>query len=71
MSVMRDLMTVINLEDYKERKDREKLFTVTICKSSPTKIRFKFDNMLESVGLDRENFEKMVKNARAIMGWNI
>ena len=60
---------ITELGKYRELQHCKTLFDVTLGKFSDRRIALTFDGSYESVTMDRENFEKMVKNARSIMGW--
>lgn len=63
-------MDITKLADYREKKEQENDFTVNIGRHSSTRINFSFGGYRESLTLNRQNFEKLVKYTRLIMGWD-
>jgi hypothetical protein len=61
---------VIDLDEYRETREQKSLSDVWLRKFSSRRIELAFDKWRKGLSLDRDNFEKMVRNARSIMGWD-
>jgi hypothetical protein len=61
---------VIDLDEYRETHEQKSLSDVWLRKFSSRRIELAFDKWRKGLSLDRDNFEKMVRNARSIMGWD-